>query len=253
MSLPIAVQMYTVREAVQADLLGALRRVAELGYDGVELHDNRGLSAAQIGETLNELSLTCVSGHVSLDALRNNLEEWIEFYQALNASYLVCPWLPPEERGDAKAYEALASELNQFGERCRLAGLRFCYHHHDFELTQFDGKYALDILLDQTDPTNVQLEADTYWLKAGGTDPAAYIRGRADRVPLVHMKDMALSEPFTFAEVGTGSLDWPAIFAAAQVGGAAWYIVEQDVCPGDPFDSIKISLENLRWLLGNEM
>jgi len=246
---PIAAQMYTLREAAAQDLRGALRRVAEIGYDGVELAGTFGLTVTELSETFEELGLTCVSGHIPLPNLRGNLEREIETYQALGASYLICPWLPPEERGDAAGYRALAAELNGFGERCRAAGLPLCYHHHDFELAQFDGRYALDILLEETDPAHLKLEADTYWFKAAGVDPAAYIRRWPERVPLVHLKDMSTGTPPTFAEVGAGILDWPDIFEAAQTGGAQWYLVEQDTCPGDPFDSLKLSLENLRGLL----
>jgi sugar phosphate isomerase/epimerase len=104
-------------------------------------------------------------------------------------------------------------------------------------------------LLDESDPASVQLEADTYWLKFGGEDPAAYIRSKAGRVPLIHLKDMTSTQPPTFAEVGTGILDWQGIFAAAMAAGTQYYIVEQDTCPGDPFESLKLSFENLGELL----
>ena len=100
------------------------------------------------------------------------------------------------------------------GEVCRRHGLQLCYHHHDFELVKFDGVYGLDILLESSDPANVQLEADTYWLKFAGLDPAAYMRRWTGRLPLVHLKDMTRTQPPTFAEVGSGLLDWPAIFEA---------------------------------------
>jgi sugar phosphate isomerase/epimerase len=242
--------MYTVREAAAQDLRGALRRVAEIGYDGVELAGVFDLTVTELSETFAELGLACVSGHIPLPDLRSNLDREIETYRALGASYLICPWLPPQERGDAAGYRALAAELNGFGERCRAAGLQLCYHHHDFELVQFDGRYALDILLEESDPARLKLEADTYWLKAASVDPAAYIRRWPERVPLVHLKDMSAGASPTFAEVGAGILDWPAIFEAAQIGGAQWYLVEQDTCPGDPFDSLRLSLENLWGLIG---
>ncbi len=244
--LPIAAQMYTVRQAAAEDFVGALRRVAGLAYAGVELAGTFDLTAAELAQILKELDLVCISAHVPLADLRHNLDRQIETYLALGAAYLVCPWLPPEQRGDAAGYRALAEELNRIGERCRAGGLQLCYHHHDFELVQFNGSYALDILLENSDPAHVQLEADTYWLQFGGVDPVAYLRRWPGRVPLIHLKDMTATQPPTFAEVGSGVLDWPGIFEAAEVGGAKWYIVEQDSCPGDPFESLRISLENLR-------
>jgi sugar phosphate isomerase/epimerase len=247
--IPIAAQMYTVRQAAAQDFRGALRRVAELGYSGVELAGVFGLTAAELAQTLNELGLKCTSGHVPLADLRQNLAREMDYYLALGVNFLICPWLPPEQRGDEAGYRALAAELNRIGEVCRASGLQLCYHHHDFELVQFNGQYALDILLEEGDPANLHLEADTYWLKFGGEDPATYIRRWPGRVPLVHLKDMTATQPPTFAEVGTGILDWPGIFAAAEAVGTQWYLVEQDTCPGDPFESLRTSRENLRRLL----
>lgn len=247
--IPIAAQMYTVRQAAAQDLRDALRQVAELGYVGVEMAGTFGLTAAELKETLTKLGLTCVSAHVPLADLRQNLDREIDTYRTVGAKFLICPWLPPEQRGNEADYRALGAELNRIGEVCRANGLQLCYHHHDFELVQFNGKYALDILLEESDPSNVQFEADTYWLKFAGEEPADYLRRWPGRTPLLHLKDMTPTQPPTFAEVGTGLLDWPGIFAAAREIGVQWYIVEQDKCPGDPFESLRLSIENLRsWL-----
>ncbi len=243
--------MYTVREAALQNFHGTLQRVAELGYTGVELaggYPGIGLvnTAAEISQMLKELGLKCISAHVSLSDLRNNLSREIDTYLTMGAKFLVCPWLSPEFRDDESSYHTLAADLNGIGERCRANGLQLCYHHHDFEFVQFNGKYALDILLEESDSANLQLEADTYWIEAGGNNPASYIRRWPGRVPLLHLKDMTTTVPATFAEVGNGILDWTDIFEAAQIGKTEWYIVEQDSCPGDPFESLKLSLENLR-------
>lgn len=247
--IPLVAQMYTVRQAAAQDLRGALRRVAELGYAGVELAGAFGLTAAELSQTLNELNLKGISAHVPLADLRQNLAREIDYYLVVGIKFLICPWLPPEQRGNEAEYRALGAELNRIGAICRASGLQLCYHHHDFELVRFNGKYALDILLEESDPTNLQLEADTYWLKFGGEDPAAYMRRWPGRVPLLHLKDMTATQPVTFAEVGAGILDWPGIFAAASAAGVQWYLVEQDACPGDPFESLRISLDNLRRML----
>jgi len=243
---PLAAQMYTVRQAATQDFRGALRRVAELGYAGVELAGTFDLTETELSQTLDDLGLECISAHVPLDNLRHDLVREIEFYLAVGATFIVCPWLAPAQRGNEAGYRALAAELNRMGETCRANGLQLCYHHHDFELVQFNGKYALDILLEESNPAHLQLEADTYWLKFGGAEPAAYLQRWSERTPLLHLKDMTATTPTTFAEVGNGILDWPDIFAAA--AGAQWYIVEQDVCPGDPFESLKTSLDNLHKL-----
>jgi sugar phosphate isomerase/epimerase len=242
--------MYTVRQAATQDFKGTLQRVARLGYPAVELAGTFGMAAAELSQTLADLDLTCISAHVPLANLRDNLGQAIDTYLTLGVTYLICPWLPPEERGDEAGYRALAAELNRMGEQCRANGLQLCYHHHDFELVQFNNKYALDILLENSDPANVKLEADTYWLKVGKVNPSAYLRHWADRVPLLHLKDVSATQPPTFAEVGAGILDWPGILEAAQEAGVQAYIVEQDICPDDPFESLKVSLENWQGLVG---
>lgn len=241
----IGAQMYTVRETAAKSLPAALQQVARLGYTAVELAGLYTSTAAETSRLLSDLGLTCISAHIPLTDLQNNLSRQIEIYQAIGADYLICPWLPPEERGGEESYRALAADLNRMGEQCRSHGLQLCYHHHDFEFVEFHGKYALDILLEESDAANLKLEADTYWIKVAGEDPAAYISRWAGRVPLLHLKDMTASEPVTYAEVGNGVLDWPGIFEAAKISGTQWYIVEQDTCPGDPFESLKLSLENL--------
>jgi sugar phosphate isomerase/epimerase len=113
-------------------------------------------------------------------------------------------------------------------------------------IPEVDGEYGLDILYANSDPRWVQAELDTYWIQHGGENPTAYIKKYEGRAPLIHIKDMANDAGRSFAEVGAGILDWPSIFHAAEAGGAVAYIVEQDTCPGDPLDSIRISIENLK-------
>ncbi len=248
-NLPIAAQMYTVRDASAQDFPGTLKRVAELGFSGVELAGTFNMDTAALAQLLSDLELRCVSAHVPLSDLKYRLQQQIETYRALGATYLVCPWLAPDERGDEITYRELAKLLNRVGAECRANGLQLCYHHHDFELRKFASGSALDILLQETSPENLQLEADTYWLKYGGENPAAYISKWVGRVPLLHLKDMTRTSPPTFAEVGSGTLDWASIFKAAETGRTQWYIIEQDICPGDPFDSLRTSLENLQQML----
>jgi sugar phosphate isomerase/epimerase len=244
--LPIALQMYTVRDDASRDFAGTLRKVAEIGYAGVEFAGTGSLSAAELRRLLDDLGLRVAGSHTGLDELEQNLRVALDFSQAIGNTTVVCPWLPQERRGSADGYRALGDLLNRVGAACKERGLRLCYHNHDFEFERFDGQYGLDILYAATDPSLVQAELDTYWIKKAGADPAAYIRRYAGRAPLIHLKDMAADEKGSFAEVGEGIQDWPAIFAASEAGGAEWYIVEQDTCPRPPLESIAISLRNLK-------
>ena len=127
------------------------------------------------------------------------------------------------------------------------AGLTFSYHNHSFELERFGGRTGLQILAEESDPETFSFEVDTYWIQHGGGNPVTWIERLKDRMHVVHLKDLAMKgSEQRFAEVGEGNLEWSAILAACRAAGIEWYLVEQDRCDGDPFDSLKISLDNLR-------
>jgi sugar phosphate isomerase/epimerase len=149
----------------------------------------------------------------------------------------------------------LAALLDQIGQRCRDAGARFSYHNHAFEFVRLPAEaptaagttaYALDLLLGWTDAELVKWEPDVYWIARAGEDPVAYIDAYAGRCPLVHIKDMADDAERSFAPVGAGTLDLPAICEAAELGGAEWLIVEQDRSVGPAIESVARSVETLR-------
>jgi sugar phosphate isomerase/epimerase len=127
------------------------------------------------------------------------------------------------------------------------AGLTFSYHNHSFEFVRFGKRTGLDLLYEESDPRYLQAELDTYWIQHGGGDPADWVRKMKGRMPVVHLKDMVIvdGEP-TMAEIGEGNLNWPAILAACAEAGVEWYAIEQDICRRDPFESLKISYDNLR-------
>lgn len=244
----IALQLYTLRDHVAKDLAGTLNQVAEMGYQGVELAGYGDLGTAEkVKRALESSGLQLVSSHVGSQDLQNDLQRVIDEALILGNKYVTCSGLFGEGRNE-DAYKAFAKLANEAGAKLNSAALQLCYHNHDFEFNEkVDGMAALDYLYANTEPTLLQAELDTYWVEKGGVDPAEYIRKYAERVPLLHIKDMAKDESKTFAEVGEGSLDWNAIFAAAEeVGGTVSYIVEQDVCPGEPLDSVRKSIENLK-------
>ena len=242
----IAVQMYTLRDLTSNDMIGTLRKVKEIGYEGIELAGYGDASPAQLTQALRELELKVVGAHVGLGALREDLGGLVAESQGMGNTHLVCPSIPGAQR-TGEGYAQFAGMLEEIAREMQGAGMTLCYHNHDFELRDvFDGVMGLDILYNSSDPALVQAEIDTFWIQKGGSNPAEYIRRHAGRAPLIHVKDMTNDSRQTFTEVGTGTLDWPAIFEAAEAGGARAYIVEQDTCPGDPLDSIRISLENLK-------
>jgi sugar phosphate isomerase/epimerase len=237
--------MYTVRDLTSADMLGTLEKIAALGYQGIELAGYGNASRDEVIAKAAELGLVITGNHCGIDALLKDLDAVIEENKALNNTFLIVPFVSEEWRGSAQKWVELGQALDKLGQKLHEAGIQLCYHNHAFEFEeQYDGQYALDILYANADPKHLQAEIDCYWVQKGGATPAAYLRQYAGRIPLVHVKDM--NEEGFFAEVGEGVLDWPAIFAAAEAGGTVTYVVEQDVCPGDPLVSIGQSIENLR-------
>jgi sugar phosphate isomerase/epimerase len=244
-AIPIALQMYTVRDDAAKDFVGVLRQVAEIGYAGVELAGNGGLSASELKSLLGDLGLKVAGSHVGLAQLEGDLSEALDYNYELGNRYVVCPWLP-EDRRSAEGYRALAQTLNTAGADCKERGMQLCYHNHAFELERFGGETGLDILFGVADPELVKVELDTYWVEKGGESAAEFVRKYAGRVPLVHLKDMTKDESQTFAEVGEGSMDFGAIFSASEAAGVEWYIVEQDTCRRPPLESIRISFATRR-------
>ncbi len=245
-NIPVALQMYSVREEAARDFTGTLKAVAAVGYKALELAGFGDLTAPELRKVLDGLGLSALSNHVGLPVLRSALDRTIDDCLSLGCRYLVCPWLPPEERGDASAYRRLAAELTSMGRRCRERGLGFAYHNHDFEFARLDGQFALDVLLESADVQAVKSELDMYWAAYAGVDPAQFLRHLGPRCAIVHLKDMVKDDSRAFAEVGEGRLDFPSIFAAAKAVGVELYVVEQDFCQRPALDSIAISLKNLR-------
>lgn len=252
--LPVALQLYSVREQLKDDFRGVVHKVAEIGYDGAQFAGYGGLSSTDMRRLLEETGLQAAGTHTGLDVLENRLDEEIGYNQEIGNKWIICPSLPEARRQNVAGWRQIAGSLNRIGERCRDRGLLFGYHNHAFEFPELpdgDGKRGLDILLGETDPELVFWEPDVYWIKKGGADPAAMIREYAGRVPITHLKDMTGDERQTFAEVGEGTLDWPGILAASDAAGVEWHCVEQDRCDRPPLESVRISLEHIHsWRMG---
>ncbi|MDQ6833575.1 MAG: sugar phosphate isomerase/epimerase, partial [Chloroflexota bacterium] len=227
-SIPVALQLYTVREEAARDFVGTLEQVAGIGYAGVELAGYGPLSPKELRAKLDALGIVIAGSHVALARLENELPAVIAECRTLGCPTVICPVLPQERRTE-DGFRSLAPSLNQIGAIVRAEGLALCYHNHAFEFeTMVEGITAYDWLAARTDPALVQLELDAFWAQKAGHDPAALLAKYAGRVPLVHLKDMTADAEQTFAPIGTGSINFAPIFAAAERGGIQWYIVEQD-------------------------
>ena len=242
---PIALQVYTVRDAAEQDFAGTMRKVKEMGYDGVELAGTYGMTVVEMKKILDEIGLELVSAHVGLDLIAQ--DEILDDYAAAGIKFMAIPWFT-----GPKTEEELAAAIEQIRvgcQRCKAKGIQLLYHNHDFEFEKVGGEYVLDSYYAQIPADLLQTELDVCWVNVGGEKPAAYIRKYAGRTPVVHLKDFAgqkaenmygligeggsekkedPSAKFEFRPVGYGNQDVPSIVAAAEESGAQWFVVEQD-------------------------
>lgn len=244
----IGVQLYTVRGDMAKDFDGSLKKIAELGFKEVEFAGYYNRTPQQIKTLLGQLGLESPSAHVPLNSLRNDLDKAIETAKAIGHHYIICPYLEDKERKTLDQYKQHAALFNKVGEACKKAGIQFGYHNHDFEFQIVDGKMPYDLLLAETDKNLVKMELDLYWIAKAKQDPLAYMSKNPGRFALFHVKDMDKTPKGGITEVGNGGIDFKTIFAKAPKGAIKHYLVEQDICPGSPFDSLKISIDYLKRL-----
>jgi sugar phosphate isomerase/epimerase len=250
----IGLQLYTVRDAMGKDPADTLAKVAKIGFNSLEgatytgTQNFYGLAPAEFAKLLKDNGLVMPSSHYRLGEEQANgapvkgtiLHEWdraVEDAARVGIKYMVCAYLSADERKGLDHYKMVADQLNQAGEKCRKAGIQLCYHNHDFEFMKQDGQYPYDILL-STDKDLVKMEMDIYWVKKAGMDPVALIDKHPGRFPLFHLKDMDNTAEHAFTEVGNGVIDFKSILKHQDKAGLQYFFVEQDKCPGSPFDSI---------------
>ena len=246
MSIPIGLQLYSLREAAAEDFIGVLKTVAAMGYEGVEFAGYGGLEASQLKAILADLGLIAVGSHIGFQQLDQELSQVMEYNLELGSPYLICP-APPREliaEGIADDWRAFAERLSEIGTKVKEQGLQLGYHNHAWEFTTFDGEYALDIFFAQAGRDSVIAEIDLGWTFHAGVDPIAYMQKHKGRCPLVHVKDFKRGGPQT--EVGTGDIDLAGIVAAAPEVGVQWLIIETEEYNMAPTDSVRVGLENLR-------
>ncbi|MEM8872676.1 MAG: sugar phosphate isomerase/epimerase [Planctomycetota bacterium] len=240
----IALQLYTVRDALNNDLDGGLAALAEMGYTHVELAGLYGLTAEQLKAKLDANGLTAVAAH----------EGWIPGGDATDAintakvfgyKYIIQPYWPDDQRtvaGYRKIVEAINAQTAE--------GITFGYHNHDFEFEKIDGDTTgMDVIFDGT---GVTAELDTCWSAVAGADTVAWMHKLAGRLPLIHVKDCADYGTKQLTEVGTGIVPIKDILAGAAEAKVDYFVIEQDNSwiDNDSLKSAKISLENLKGMLG---
>ncbi|MET7789620.1 sugar phosphate isomerase/epimerase [Streptomyces sp900116325] len=244
----IGMHLYTMRTPLATDFRGTLERLAEIGYATVGVSGRHGNSAADIRRMLDGTRLKAVLEHVGYDIVRGaGLPQALEDIHTLGGKWIVVPSLPGSLHSPA-GYREVAREFNRAGLAARESGLKLLYHNHGTDHQVVDGVSLYDILLAETDPELVGFELDLYWAANGGASaPGELFVRHPRRFPALHVKDMAPDGDF--ADVGSGVLDFPAMFDTARQGGVKQWLVEHD-SPADPFASALASytyLSRLRY------
>jgi sugar phosphate isomerase/epimerase len=248
---PLAIQLYTIRDAVSQNLEKALGKLAELGFTELEIYGYNGTffgkSSSEFQTILKNLGLKVISSHHTTGILHNdkgtllnNWEKTVEDLHLIGSKYMVCSYLFPEER-TIENYKKLPELFEKSGGTTKKAGIQFAYHNHDFEFEKFDDtRNIYDFILENSSSDLVKMELDLYWISKAGIDPLTYFEKYPKRFPLWHVKDMKAGTK-DFAEIGNGIIDFKRIFEAKERSGLKYWFVEQDSSDKDIFESIKIS------------
>ncbi|NMP37300.1 MAG: sugar phosphate isomerase/epimerase [Clostridiales bacterium] len=272
MKFPIAVQLYSVRDDMEKDFEGTIKKVKALGYDGVEFAGLFGKDPAWVKQLLAENGLVPVSAHVPYYDMLENPEKTLSDYKTIGCEYVAVPYLTPECRPGTEGFSATVAGVEKIARAAKAMGMKLLYHNHDFEFVKLDGKYALDVLYDTVPADLLETEIDTCWVNVAGVNPAEYIEKYSGRAPVVHLKDFYKSgsgtggqlykligidddeqqgeSTFEFRPVGFGMQDFPLILSSSEKAGAKWVVVEQDnpSMGKTPMESIEMSINYLRAL-----
>ncbi len=239
----IGLQLYSLREKCNENLENVLKSLSAFGYDGVEFYSFYGIEERDMKGLLEKYNLKSMGTHTNAEKLQNDLEGLIRYNTLLESQYVTLGYYNGESKED---WLRLSELLEKTGEKLRSNGLDLMYHNHGHEFEpRFNGEMAEDIILENTSPENVSLELDCYWVKYANVDPDAYLKKNLSRIKTIHLKDMDANER-KMTEVGTGINHCAGLYHICREAGFKWVIIEQDLIEMDPFESVKISIDNVR-------
>jgi sugar phosphate isomerase/epimerase len=257
----VGIQTYTLREAMAEDFVGTLQMIKDVGYDYVELNGRNfaDRSPADLKLILNDIGLPSPITHVDYDSLANRASEVADVASALECSHVILPWISDEQRGRDQ-YKVHAEMLNQAGEVLKASNITVGYHNHQFEFFDLGGgETGMNILLSETDPDLVAFELDLFWAALTGANIVELFEQHPGRFKMCHIKDLSGdASPFrdsldfpaivqaVMVNVGEGDLPFEDYFAANDVSGMEYFIVEHDNPPRPFRQAVETSLASVR-------
>jgi sugar phosphate isomerase/epimerase len=231
-SIPVGLELYSVRDALAKDPEGTVRAVAQMGYQAVEFYapyfEWSDAQAKQMRKVMDDLGIRCYSTHNNDEYFgAKNIDRARDLNMILGSKYMVLAWSDP--KADMDSWKALADQLNAASEKLQPSGLTTGYHNHQAEWKAIGGQRPMDILAKNTRPA-VMLQLDVGTCIEGGGDPVAWIRGNPGRIRSIHCKDWSRDPAVGYKVLfGEGVADWKGIFQAAENGGGVeFYLVEQE-------------------------
>jgi len=250
---PFGIQLYSLRHQLQKDVPGSLKHIRDAGYTDVETAGFYRMTPDDFRKELDKAGLKCTGMHSGDDnRFRNQLDAIIAEAKVFKPDYVLSPWVQEARRKDAEGCKRIAAEFNEWGKKLQAAGFRFAFHNHDAEFQPLGNTTAMDIFIQETDPSLVDFELDLYFVTKVGLLPQEYLKKYPGRFKLVHMKDIAKDAAPGFGELpdssivplGDGQIDWPKTLAAAtEVGVKYWYVEdESETAP----EGIKQSFQYLK-------
>lgn len=253
----IGLQLYTVRNEVTKDVPATIAKVAQIGYNSLEVFgyaDGKffGLTPEQFKDILTQNNLVTPSGHYTMNNFLSKgdddeLKRTIEDASKMGHTFFTVPFLTPNLRKNLDDYKTLAERLNHAAPLVKAAGMNLAYHNHDFEFHDWgNGQTGYSILAKETDPKMVSFEMDIYWVSKAGKDPIALIKENPDRYKMWHVKDMANTAEKEFTEVGSGTINYKEIFRYKKLSGMEYFFVEQDQVKMPVYESITKSYNYIK-------
>ena len=240
-------QLYTIRQYIQTepDIERSMKRIADIGYKTVQISAIGKIAPERLREICDQNGLKIVLTHTPPDRILFETDAVIKEHDILGCDYIGIGGMPDKYRM-YDWVEMFGIDFREPAKKIAAAGKLFMYHNHDFEFGRFGSKNLIDHLVGMFGPDELGFTLDTYWVQAGGADVIQWINKLSGRLPVVHLKDMAMvSRERKMAPIGSGNLNWTGIFDAFAKAGTKYMMVEQDICDGSPFDALKSSYEFL--------
>lgn len=244
MAYTFGLQMYSLRDDTALDAVATLKKVADMGWQNIELCGSYGMEAAEMKAILDDLGLKVVSAHVGAITDPDAFRREVAFQHAMGNTDIILPYYSmPTLEETKRAVENIA----KLGEAYRAEGFRFGYHNHAFEFQALPGTELRPIDLLSQIP-EMKFQPDVYWIRYANCDPVEFIRSHPGRILSVHMKEYAPDG--TNIELGNGILPWQEIMAEAEKAGTTLGILEQEEYTCQPLDSVKLCLDNMKRIFG---